>query len=220
MANVPSIPAHLLNAPQSGGTQFTATGSARGDEFGAQAGKQIFELQRKRLASLGQGQQRNLSRLFAGRGGGASSAAAASGRQQQVAERSALADASLQSQLEGRRLGMAENQRLAQQNQFAAQLAQSTDLANLQARLGIQSQALGGQQALQQQLLRIQAQRDAAKKASRGKFLSGLGSAVGGIAGTMLLPGVGTALGASLGGSLGGSAGGQGDFFSSGDTFA
>lgn len=219
--SVQSLPQHLLTAPQSSGTAFNRTDLNQTRAFGEEAGNRLFELQRRRLASQGQGQQRNLARMFAGRGGGASSAAAAAGQQQQIAERNALADASLQSQLEGQRIGMAESQRLGQQEQFASQLQQSTNLANLQARMGIQSQTLGGQQALQQQMLAIQAQRNAQKRANKGGLLRGLGGALGGIFGGP----VGGFLGSKFAGLFGGGGGG-GDPFqnavpdSSGETFS
>ncbi len=208
--SVQSLPQNLLTAPQASGATFNRTDLNQTRAFGEEAGNRLFELQRRRLASQGQGQQRNLARMFAGRGGGASSAAAAAGQQQQIAERNALADASLQSQLEGQRIGMAESQRLGQQEQFASQLQQSTNLANLQARLGIQSQTLGGSQALQQQMLAIQAQRDAQKRQNKGGLLRGLGGALGGIAGFALGGPLGAGLGSKLGGLFGGGGGGGG----------
>lgn len=56
------------------------------------------------------------------------------------------------------------------------------------------------------------------QQGGKNSTLSGLGSLAGGAAGTMLMPGVGTALGSSLGGALGGSLGGGKNSYSYNDT--
>lgn len=182
----------------------TALSPEQAAELGRTTGEQLFELQRARLASQGQGNQRALARMFAGRGGGASSAAASAITRQLSAERQALADASLQSQLEGRRVGIAEAQRLAQASQFNAQLRQASALAQLQARTQIDLSRLGGAQALQRQLLDQQFRR----RMQKGGFLSSLGRSIGGAAVGFLTGGPPGALAGGASGFLGGSGGG------------
>lgn len=191
------------SAPQAAYTPYQPINTADVERFSQQAGNQLYELQRRRLAALGQGQRQNLSRFYAGRGGGASSAAAVAARRQQEAERTAIADASLQSQLAGRQLGIAEAQRLQQQNQFGASLNQATNLANLQARLGAGSQG----SALAQQLLAFHMQQQAQKKQQQGALVGNIFKGAGAIGGFFLGGPPGAAAGAQLGGAVGDYAG-------------
>ncbi len=174
--------------------------SAQAAALGKTSGEQIYELQRRRLAQQGQGQQRNLARMFAGRGGGASSASASAMTRQLAAERDAVADASLQSQIEGQKIGMAEAQRLAQQQQFGAQLQQSSALANLQARTQLSLGDQANNRAFQQMLL----QQQQAKSGRRSGLLGSLFKGAGAIGGFMLGGPAGAGLGMGLGGAAGG----------------
>lgn len=156
-------------------------------EIGQEAGERLYSLQRQRLARQGRGQRRDLARFFAGRGAG-SSAAASAYEQQLGRERSALAEQSLQSQLEGEKLGFAEAQRREQIRQFGQQLQQNEALARLRAQTQLQLGEL--QRRMQQERLAFQAAQ--AKRQRKSGFLGGLFGGLGNIA-TGFLPGGGIA---------------------------
>jgi len=157
-----------------------------------QYGSDIYELQRRRLASSARGSQRNLSQFFAGRGGGASSAAASAIQAETARERDALANASLESQLAGREQAGAEANRREGMRQFDT----GVSLQNLSARTQLQLQQMGGLQRLAELRFQAEQQRKARKNGLLGSILGGVGS---------LIPGAGF-LGA-LGGLFGGGGG-------------
>ena len=115
----------------------------------------------------------------------------------------------------------AMNNAIQQGNQGVSSYVQSAELPyqQMQALNGLSQQAQTPQagqaqtpqllQAAQQQY-QAQLQNQSQGQAGKGSTLSGLGSLAGAVGGSMLMPGVGTALGASLGGSLGGMLGGSG----------
>ena len=170
-------------------------------EIGTEYGGRLYNLQRQRLARMGQGQRRDLARFFAGRGRG-SSAAASAWEQQLGRERSALAEQSLQSQLEGEKLGFAEAQRREQIRQFGEQLSQNEALAKLSSQTQLQLADI------QQQMARERMAFEAAQAARKRKsgFLGSLFGGVGKIA-AGFLPGGGIASALGLFGSGGGGGG-------------
>lgn len=175
-------------------------GSQGSGALGKKFGNDIYEVTRRRFANQGVGQSRQLASQFASRGGQASSAAAGAQRGLLNQQNFNLGQASLQSQTEGARFGQAEQGMLNQVDQFGRNLSQQGDLT----REGFQNQRWlqdrMGQQQMEQLMYRQRYLREREKRGFLGSALGGIGS----IFGSMILPGIGTAIGGGLGTALGG----------------